>query len=195
MKETYQPVMEGEGEEGEGQRDYSMAINGYVTFIGDAARGVLFPALWPLCQSLGGDRVTLGYLVATFSVGRLVVTNKLGQLTDQHRHRIVLLGSAAVLCVGVGAWALAGLPSLSSLYVLFGAQFILGLGTGTLGVTRSYVAERCPPSQRTVQLARLSALQYAGFSATPLMGSALVVAGAAISAYMQVQMPLCQPHL
>ncbi|KAJ1407864.1 hypothetical protein B484DRAFT_454153 [Ochromonadaceae sp. CCMP2298] len=45
--------MEGEGEEGEGRRDYSMAINGYVTFIGDAARGVLFPALWPLCQSLG----------------------------------------------------------------------------------------------------------------------------------------------
>jgi hypothetical protein len=29
---------------------YSYAIVGLVTFVGDSARGILFPALWPLCQ-------------------------------------------------------------------------------------------------------------------------------------------------
>ena len=31
----------------------SLAIVGIVTFVGDAARGILFPALWPLCQHVG----------------------------------------------------------------------------------------------------------------------------------------------
>lgn len=35
-------------------------IVGYNQFIGDAARGLLFPALWPLCQKLGGNQVHQG---------------------------------------------------------------------------------------------------------------------------------------
>ena len=31
----------------------SFCIVGLVTFVGDCARGILFPALWPLCQDLG----------------------------------------------------------------------------------------------------------------------------------------------
>jgi len=30
--------------------DFSMIIVGLVTFVGDSARGILFPALWPLCH-------------------------------------------------------------------------------------------------------------------------------------------------
>ena len=41
------------------------------------------------------------------------------------------------------------------------------------GVTRSYVVEQAPPKVRTYMLARLSALQYAGFAATPLLGSSV----------------------
>lgn len=40
--------------------DPSMIIIGLVTFVGDSARGILFPALWPLCQALGGNKVDLG---------------------------------------------------------------------------------------------------------------------------------------
>jgi hypothetical protein len=32
--------------------DYSYIIVGLVTFVGDSARGILFPVLWPLCQVL-----------------------------------------------------------------------------------------------------------------------------------------------
>ena len=35
------------------QKHICLAIVGYVTFVGDAPRGILFPALWPLCSQLG----------------------------------------------------------------------------------------------------------------------------------------------
>lgn len=40
--------------------DASMIIVGLVTFVGDSARGILYPALWPLCQELGGSTIDLG---------------------------------------------------------------------------------------------------------------------------------------
>jgi hypothetical protein len=53
---------------------------------------------------------------------------------------------------------------------------MLGLGSGSLGVTRSYVVEQTEIGvERTNMLARLTALQYAGFAATPFLGSILVV--------------------
>ena len=78
---------------------------------------------------------------------------------------------------------------IGPLAVLFIAQFVLGLGTGSLGVLRSYVAEQVAPAKRTYMLARLSALQYAGFAATPLFGSALVIAGSSISKTMEFVFP------
>jgi ceroid-lipofuscinosis MFS transporter 7 len=47
--------------------------------------------------------------------------------------------------------------------MLYIAQFTLGLGTGSLGVTRSFIVEQTIAEKRTYRLARLSALQYAGF--------------------------------
>lgn len=72
-------------------------------------------------------------------------------------------------------WANIGMQN--SIVLLYFAQFMLGLGTGSLGVTRSFVSEQCEGNKRTYQLARLSALQYAGFAMTPLIGSGLYVSG------------------
>jgi len=62
--------------------------------------------------------------------------------------------------------------------------FVLDLGS--LGVTRSYVVEMTDVKEKmTYKLSRLSALQYAGFAATPLLGSALAICGAQISTYFE----------
>jgi hypothetical protein len=150
------------------ERSICIAIIGLVTFTGDASRGVIFPALWPYCKYLGGSEVVLGWLVSTFSIGRLVVTNYIGMIADVYRHRYALLISNIMLCFGAILWANASL--VLGLPLLFIAQFIMGLGTGSLGVTRSYVVEQTVPANRTYMLARLSALQYAGFAATPIIG-------------------------
>lgn len=136
---------------------------------------------------LGGSRVDLGFLVAIFSIGRLLVSTPVGWISDKYRHRASLIFSSVILVIGALVWGnvllLGGLP------ILYIAQFILGLGTGSLGVTRSYVVEQTEPQKRTHRLSRLSALQYAGFAATPLVGSALVVSGASISQSWKYQLP------
>ena len=76
----------------------------------------------------------LGYLVATFSVGRLVISTRLGIIADTHGHRAALLLSGIILVAGAALWA--NSPFLGGLAMLFLAQFVLGLGTGSLGVTR-----------------------------------------------------------
>lgn len=165
----------------------SIAIVGFCTFVGDSARGILFPALWPQCQHLGGTVADLGFLVSTFSIGRMVVSTRMGILTDQYRHRLTLILSTSILIIGAIFWA--NSPLEGGLLALYAAQFIMGVGTGNLGVLRSYVAEQSPPESRTFMLARLSSLQYAGFAATPLAGSALFVAGATIGQFWQYALP------
>ncbi len=44
----------------EAEADASAAIINLVTFVADSSRGILFPVLWPLCQSLGGSEVEYG---------------------------------------------------------------------------------------------------------------------------------------
>ncbi|CBN79388.1 conserved unknown protein [Ectocarpus siliculosus] len=36
----------------------------------DTARGIFFPTLWTHVSQLGGDKITLGYCVGAFSLGR-----------------------------------------------------------------------------------------------------------------------------
>ena len=49
-----------------------------VVLIGDMSRGCMFPTLWPLVESVGGNSVTLGYAVAAFSFGRILVSPVFG---------------------------------------------------------------------------------------------------------------------
>eukprot|EP01035_Chromulina_nebulosa_P019843 gene19843-25792_t len=149
--------------------DISTALVGFITFTGDSSRGILFPVLWNLTQYLGGSIVDLGYIVAMFSVGRLIVTTPLGYLSDKYGHRLPLTLCSITLFLGSILWANSYLTkSLPSLYM---AQLIMGFGSGTLGITRSYVVEKVEPSKRTYILGLLTALQYAGFTMSPVFGS------------------------
>lgn len=51
------------------------------------------------------------------------------------------------------------------------AQTVLGIGSGTLGVTRAFVAEVSAKRNRTTYMALLTAVQYAGFTVTPFFGA------------------------
>lgn len=128
-----------------------------------------------------------GFLVATFSFGRAVVTTRTGIMCDRYRHRFTLLFAGVFITIGSLLWGFS--PSLGGLPTLFLAQFLLGVGTSTLGVSRSYVAERVVPTKRTNALSRLAALQYAGFSMTPLCGSSLVILGRSISSFWEYTLP------
>jgi hypothetical protein len=65
--------------------DASMIIIGVVTFVGDSARGILFPALWPLCEKLGGSKVDLGiYCNSILRILRTFIFSQLFRLSCLH---------------------------------------------------------------------------------------------------------------
>lgn len=61
----------------------------------------------------------------------------------------------------------------STVFLIF-AQTLLGVGSGTLGVTRAFVAEVTATRTRTRYMAWVTAVQYAGFTMTPFFGSLFI---------------------
>ena len=105
---------------------------GFMVMLGDAVRGIFFPTLWPLVSSLGGTRSSMGVIVAAFSMGRMVISSYYGAFSTKHGSRGVLIFAHGLIILGALLYT-----QVWSIYSLFAAQVILGLGCGTLGVTRS----------------------------------------------------------
>ena len=165
----------------------SLMIVGLITLLGDCCRGVLFPVQWALCQYCRGSLVSLGYLIAVFSFGRLCATLPLGYYCDVYRHKKALTIANAIVLAGTLAWA--NVSQTKNLYLLYIAQFFLGVGSGSLGVTRSYVVEQVAKEHRTEMLAYLTALQYAGFTVSPVLGAWLSDFGMKTSIYWSFGLP------
>jgi len=140
-----------------------------VVLIGDMSRGVMFPTLWPLVQSLGGTEVTQGYAVAAFSFGRILSSPIFGSWSVTWGYAKTLMTSVFVLLIGTLLYAQAGNVGNPNFLIL--AQIVMGIGSGTLGVTRAFVADVTPHRNRTTYLSWLTAVQYGGFTVTPFFGA------------------------
>ena len=143
----------------------------FVIMIGDMSRGIFFPTLWPLVDSLGGSTVTLGYAVAAFSGGRIVTSPIFGYLSVALGYTTTLILS--VMCLLLGTLTYAQVENVGNPKFLIVAQVILGMGSGTLGVTRAFVADVTAKRNRTTYMALITAVQYAGFTVTPFIGALL----------------------
>ena len=140
-----------------------------VILIGDMSRGVMFPTMWPLVESLGGTTVTLGYAVAAFSFGRILVNPLFGAWSMSMGYSKTLLLSCFVLLLGTLCYA--QVQNVGRVEFLIVAQTVLGVGSGTLGVTRAFVADVTAKRNRTTYMAWSTAVQYAGFTVTPFIGA------------------------
>ncbi|GAX17281.1 MFS transporter, ceroid-lipofuscinosis neuronal protein 7 [Fistulifera solaris] len=141
----------------------------FVTFIGDMTRGVFFPSLWLFVEHLGGSTVTLGYAVAAFSFGRILVNPLFGSWSQTIGYKKTLLIACLILLLGTVLYAVTFIVGQPTFLVF--AQTVLGIGSGTLGVTRAFLAEITPQRNRTTYMAWLTATQYAGFAVTPIAGA------------------------
>jgi ceroid-lipofuscinosis MFS transporter 7 len=141
----------------------------FVILIGDMSRGVFFPSLWPLVQNLGGSEVLLGYAVASFSFGRILVNPLFGAWSHSIGYTKTLLLSCTILWIGTACYT--QIQNVGQPAFLVITQTILGIGSGTLGVTRAFVADVTARRNRTTYMAWITAVQYGGFTVTPLFGA------------------------
>jgi len=151
----------------------SFKINCFIVFLGDMSRGIFFPTMWELVQHLNGDQVLLGYVIASFSFGRMLVLPLFGSWSTKYGYKWTLQISTLILLIGTLLFAQA-LTVGKAWYLIF-ANIVLGIGSGTLGVTMAYVSEVTPKRKRTGYIAWVTAVQYAGTTATPFIGSLFVV--------------------
>ncbi|CAM9372145.1 unnamed protein product, partial [Hapterophycus canaliculatus] len=91
-----------------------------------------------------------------------------GGLSTKHGYQKVLMAASGLIAAGALGYALAWNNA-----ALIAAQVVMGVGSGTLGVTRAYVADKSTPEQRTYLLAYTTAVQYAGFTCMPFVGGFL----------------------
>jgi MFS transporter, ceroid-lipofuscinosis neuronal protein 7 len=141
----------------------------FVILLGDMSRGVMFPSMWPLVESLGGTQVLLGYAVAAFSFGRVLVNPLFGAWSHSMGYTKTLTLSICILMLGTLMYA--QVPAIGRLDFLIVAQTVLGIGSGTLGVTRAFVADVTATRSRTTYMAWMTAVQYGGFTVTPIVGA------------------------
>jgi MFS family permease len=141
----------------------------FVILVGDMARGVMFPSMWPLVSELGGSSVTLGYAVAAFSFGRILVSPLFGSWSVTYGYTKTLTLSCSILLLGTLVYA--QVQNVGQPQFLIFAQILMGIGSGTLGVTRAFVADVTAQRNRTTYMAWITAVQYAGFTVTPFVGA------------------------
>lgn len=144
----------------------------FVILLGDMSRGVLFPSMWPLVESLGGTPVTLGYSVAAFSFGRVLVNPLFGGMSHTYGYSKTFFISCGILLLGTLLYA--QIQNVGSPKFLIVAQTCLGIGSGTLGVTRAFVADVTAKRNRTTYMAWITAVQYGGFTVTPCFGALFI---------------------
>jgi len=140
--------------------------------VSDASRGLFFPTLWLLVETLGGNHADLGTAVALSSAGRILSSPLQGWACETYGYSKILALSNLLTLLGAVVYASA--TTISSVYW---GQFIIGIGAGNLGVCRAYVAEHAELTSRTVQLGYLTAVQFFAFTVLPLIGALLAALG------------------
>mmetsp|Transcript_31473 Transcript_31473/g.46069 ORF Transcript_31473/g.46069 Transcript_31473/m.46069 type:complete len:465 (+) Transcript_31473:79-1473(+) len=144
-------------------------IVSFVTFLGNMSSGIFFPTMWPLVESLGGSTVTFGYTVSAYFFGRILVTPLFGSMSVNYGYAKTLLLSNFLTLIGGLVYAQCQNVGMPEFVIL--SRTILGIGSGTLGVTRAFASEVTAQRNRTQYMGWLVAVQYAGLTMTPFLGS------------------------
>jgi len=126
--------------------------------------GIIVPLLPFYAETFGASPVVIGLLFAVYSLCQLIASPLLGDLSDRHGRRPVLVFSLAGTVVSFVMLALA-----HSVTMLFLARIVDGLSGGNISTARAYVADITEPKDR----ARAYGLIGAAFGMGFIMGPAL----------------------
>lgn len=130
--------------------------------------GIIIPLLPFYAQAYGASPLLVSLLVASFSLAQFVSAPLLGRLSDRIGRRPVLLG-----CMALSLTAYLVLAVADSLWLIFLARTLNGVGAGKISVANAIVTDITPPDRRAKNLGRLSSAFGIGFILGPFLGSVL----------------------
>ena len=130
--------------------------------------GIIIPLLPFYAETFGASPLQVGLLFAIFSICQLFAAPVLGELSDRHGRRPVLIFSLAGTVASFVMLALA-----HSLTMLFLARIVDGLSGGNISTARAYVADITEPKDRARAYGFIGAAFGLGFVLGPAMSGAL----------------------
>uniref|UniRef100_A0A1I7YGL4 MFS domain-containing protein n=1 Tax=Steinernema glaseri TaxID=37863 RepID=A0A1I7YGL4_9BILA len=158
----------------------SLWLSNFIQFLCGIQFSIYFTSMWPYLSGLDESATLdfLGWVVAAYSVGQTISSPILGwwnqkTLSTKHPTAFGLLASAA------GNLLYALLPSFHShiRYVMIGARFVTGFGSGNLGVLRAYCSTASTAADRNKAISMGIAGFVLGLSVGPAIQSVFAPIG------------------
>ncbi len=127
--------------------------------------------LLPHGMSLASGYVLLGLLLASYPIAQFFAAPILGQLSDRHGRRPVLVASLIGTAIGYALFAVAIL--LRNIPLLFASRIIDGLTGGNISVAQAVIADVTTPENRSRNFGLIGAAFGLGFIIGPYVGGQL----------------------
>jgi MFS family permease len=143
-----------------------------IAFVDTVGAALVVPILPFYATRFGASETIVGFLVSAFSIAQLACAPAWGRFSDRYGRRPAILAGLVVSAASYVVFAFAG-----SVPLLLVSRLVQGLGGGTIGVVQAYVADACPPDQRTKAIGWLTSVTSLGWLSGSAMGSLLVSLG------------------
>ncbi len=122
-------------------------------------------------ENLKHGYILLGLLIAVFPLAQFVAAPILGQLSDRHGRKKILLFSLMGTCLSYVLFALG--IHMKLLWLLFFGRTLDGLTGGNVAVAQAAVADVTRPENRTKNFGLIGAAFGLGFVVGPFLGGKL----------------------
>jgi DHA1 family multidrug resistance protein-like MFS transporter len=135
-------------------------------FIALLGVGIIAPIIPIYAMDLGATGITLGLMIAAFSISRGVLQPVVGSLSDRH-------GRKRFLVVGLLIYAAAGLAYLlaTSVEHLIVIRLFHGVGSAMIvPIAMAYIGDLTPQGQEGKYMGILNIALFAGISGGPILG-------------------------
>jgi len=134
--------------------------------------GIVLPILPIYAERYDASPLTIGLLVASFSLAQFVFSPVWGRVSDRVGRKPILVLSLAGTAVGSLVTGLAG-----TLWLLFLGRVVDGVSGASVSVAQAAVADLAEPEQRPRLLGLLGAAFGLGFVAGPALGALAAIGG------------------
>ncbi|PWT99701.1 MAG: tetracycline resistance MFS efflux pump [Candidatus Melainabacteria bacterium] len=137
----------------------------FTVFIDLVGFGLIIPVMPTYAQQLKADGLTVGLLIASYSLMQFLLMPFWGRLSDHIGRRPILLISLFTSAVGYLIWGFS-----NSLVALFASRLIAGAGNANISVAQAYVADVTTPENRAKGMGVIGAAFGLGFVLGPALG-------------------------
>lgn len=160
-------------------KDRRMWIIFLIIFINMLGFGIILPLLPYYVESLKAGPMTIGLIMATYSLFQLLSAPILGELSDKFGRRPILLFSIGGTALSFGLLGVA-----TTLPMLFLSRIIDGASGGNIATAQAYIADITSKEDRTASMGVMMAAFSLGFIIGPAAGGLLSVYGYSTPAYV-----------